>query len=178
MGEISVRLDADEVMAAARTLGVEAATPAEAARFVVRNLAGTARRHAAADGGAAPKRAGRAFENQIVEHANAAGFPWDRAPLRGRRDLLDVTGCLPDGWLLGAKSTSRGVSAAEKLYDAMDQAGRAMAWLADRGAPAGDVVPFQIIQRPGAPVGRSYAVTEYDWFLRLARERRELRKRD
>jgi len=177
MGEISVRLDADDVMAAARALGTEAATPAEAARVVVRHLAGTGRRHAAADGGAAPKRAGRSWENQVVEYANADGFPWDRAPLRGRRDLLDVTGCLPYGWLIGAKSTARGVSAAEKLFDAMDQAERAMAWLSERG-PADDVIPFQIIQRSGAPVGRAYAVTEYDWFLRLARERRELRKRD
>ena len=96
----------------------------------------------------------------------------DLAPLRGRRDLLDVTGCLPDGWLVGAKSVANGVSAGSKMRDGNDQSARAMETLAARGDDA-EVIPWQVIQRRGVPIGRSYVVTEFDHMLRLVAMRRK-----
>jgi hypothetical protein len=111
-----------------------------------------------------------------VAEGQAAGLPWDKGPLRGRRDLLDVTGCLPGGWLVGAKSANRGQSAAVKLFDAMDQCERAMAFLAEDGKDEG-VVPWQIIKRPGAEPARAYAVTEFRWMLELAQLRQSAQER-
>lgn len=169
MTEVTVRLDPELIIAAAREIGMPdpaSEQPAVLLRAVLHHLAGTSRRRAAADGGAAPKRAGRAWEKTCVDLAATAGYNWDQAPLRGSRDLLDVSGTLPDGLLIGCKATARGVSAAEKLSAAMDQAARALGNLAARGGGwADDVLPFQIIQRPSAAPGRAYAVTEYGWLL-------------
>jgi hypothetical protein len=52
----------------------------------------------------------------------------------------------------------------------MDQAERAMAYLADDGRDEG-VIPWQIIKRPGAEPLRAYAVTEFRWMLDLCRMR-------
>ena len=176
MTEVTVRADAELIKAAVRAAGIydPGQPPARQALAVLRQLAAGDKRRtsATAFGGAAPKRAGRNWENLIVEHANAAGFDWDRAPLRGRRDLLDVTGCLPDGFLIGAKAIEVGVSPVEKMSGAMEQCHRAMENLARRGPAPDDVIPFQIMQRRGVAVGRAYAVTEYDWLLRLASLRR------
>jgi hypothetical protein len=170
MTEVTIKIDSETVELAARALGIWENTNIKLGAMgaqVLRELAGQRRRSALADGGAGPKRAGRAWENAVVAEAQAAGLPWDKAPLRGSRDLLDVTGCLPGGWLVGAKSANRGQSAAVKLFDAMDQAERAMAVLAEDGKDDG-VIPWQIIKRPGAEVGQAYAVTEYRWMLELA----------
>jgi hypothetical protein len=175
-----VKVDGELLEAAARKLGVTpGADPARKLRHVLAAIA-PARASAISGGGAAPKRAGRAWENDVVQYARDHGFPeWDRAPLRGRRDLLDLTGTLPLGFLIGCKSVIRGVPAAEKLWEAMDQNRRAMENLRARGGETGDMVPVQIIRRPArlgeraaSPVGRAYAVMEFDDFLRLARERR------
>lgn len=178
---VTVRLDPELLAAAADQLGIDGAdmTPGALAAAVLRKAAG--QRHlAAADGGRAPKRAGREWERAIVAYANeTAGTTWDHGPLRGRRDLLDVTGCIPGGWLVGAKSKERGVSPFRKISEAMDQGARALEHLPEAaralgfGAPAHDVIPWQILQRPGAPVGRAYAVTEFDHMLTLVRLRRD-----
>jgi hypothetical protein len=173
MTEVTIRVDAETVELAARALGVWENSNIKLSSIgaeVLRELAGTRHRSALADGGAAPKRAGRSWENQVVAAAQAAGLPWDKGPLRGQRDLLDITGCLPGGWLVGAKSASRGQSAAVKLFDAMDQAERAMGFLEADGKADG-VIPWQIIKRPRAETLRAYAVTEFRWFLDLARMR-------
>lgn len=174
MTDVVMRVSSDRIEAAARTLGIwDSNLPlARMGNEVLRQVAGDKRASAIAEGGAAPKRAGRHWENVIVGHAQDAGLPWDRAPLRGTRDLLDVTGCLPGGWLVGAKSTSRGVSAAVKIADAMDQCHRAMSVLEAQGKTAG-VIPWQIVQRPGAETGRAYAITEYDWMLRICQLRQD-----
>jgi hypothetical protein len=166
--DVTVRIDPALIEEAARAQGIwdQGLAPGAMALQVLRELAGTRKRSAIADGGAAPKRAGRAWENMIVAHARSYGLPWDRAPLRGRRDLLDVTGCLPGGWMVGAKSSNRGQSAAVKIADAMDQCRRSMAVLEEKEESDG-VIPFQIIRRPNAEIGRAYAVTEYEWFLQL-----------
>lgn len=176
IGVMNITADAQTIEAAARSLGiwdVNLPLPRMAGE-VLRHLAGTVddrHRQTLGGGGRSPKRAGRSWEITIVDHANESGVDtWDRAPLRGARDLLDVTGCLPGGWLVGAKSTTRGVSAAVKMADAMDQCHRAMAVLEDSGRADG-VIPWQIVQRPNAPTGRAYAVTEYDWMLQLVKLR-------
>lgn len=181
MSTVTVRLDAGLIEAAALALELDTdGTAAAVAAAVLRTVAGRRRPSAVADGGAAPKRAGRTWETAVVEHANDNGQTWDRAPLRGKRDLLDVTGCLPAGWLIGAKAVARDVSASKKLPDAMDQAARALDHLPAvarslgfSGADAATVIPWQILQRHGAPVGRAYAVTEFDHMLQLCRMRDE-----
>jgi hypothetical protein len=177
--DVTVRVDPDVIEAAARALGIwqPNITPHAMGAQVLRELAGHRARSAIADGGAAPKRAGRAWENMIVKYAREAGLPWDRAVGRGAgaRDLLDVTGCLPGGWLVGGKSSNRGQAAAVKLADAMDQCHRALGVLAARGEADG-VVPFQIIRRPNVDIGRAYAITEYDWFLQLCKLRQAARE--
>jgi hypothetical protein len=173
---MQLTLDSAAISAAAADLGIDAARLAKALAAAV-----PARRTiATAEGGGAPKRAGRAWERTVVDHANAAGFStWERAPLRGARDLLDIQGTLPDGLLIGTKALSRTASEAQKLAPAMDQCHRAMANLALK-VPAAididDVIPWQILQRAGKPVGQAYAVTEYDYFLKLAAERPRRRR--
>lgn len=185
MERVTVRLDPGLISDAATALGLAdvADTPGAVLAAVLRKVAGTRRPLAAAGGGTEPKRAGRAWESAIVAHANENGMTWDKAPLRGRRDLLDVTGCLPGGWLVGAKAKARGTSAAARLTDAMDQAARALEHLPASARSLGftapdvaDVIPWQIIQRPGADVGRAYAVTEYDHMLRLCHMREKWTK--
>jgi len=178
---VTVRLDAGLLEAAALALGVDpAGTPAATAAAVLRAASGRRRPSAVADGGAAPKRAGRSWERTMISYANQHGMTWDLAPLRGTRDLLDVTGCLPGGWLVGAKAVARDASASRKLPAAMDQAARALEHLpaAARslgfaGAAVSAVIPWQVIQRHGAEPGRAYAVTEFDHMLAIARMRDE-----
>jgi hypothetical protein len=175
MTEVTIKVDSETIELAARSLGIWESSNVKLGAMgaqVLRELAGQRKRSALADGGAAPKRAGRSWENVVVAEGQAAGLPWDRAPLRGRRDLLDVTGCLPGGWLVGAKSANRGQSAAVKLFDAMDQCERAMAVLEADGKAEG-VIPWQIIKRPGADPRQAYAVTEFGWMLELCQLRRD-----
>lgn len=127
-------------------------------------------------------RAGPKWERRVVDYAHDTyALPWDRAPLRGRRDRLDVTGCLDDGWLIGCKAIHRGVTFGQRVSEAMDQCDRA---LMNIGRPAtedprgfsvvdpGRVVPFQVMQRSGYPVGKAYVVTQLDYILNLAVARR------
>jgi len=124
------------------------------------------------------KAVGTAWERRIADYAAERGLPWDRAPLRGVNDLLDLSGTLPDGWLVGGKGITRKGNLADRMSDAMNQCRTAMANLRRiyPGA-AGDVIPVQIIQRQGFPTGRAYAVMEYDEFLSLVLQRREWRGR-
>lgn len=185
MAAVTVTLTPEVLELAARNAGVyhPDAPPARLLRDLVYATAGSQPpRLAGAGGGAVPKRAGREWENAVVAHANYRGFAWDRAPLRGARDLLDITGSLPDGWLVGAKSLTTGARMDERISEAMQQAHRAMDNLAARGLGdlprsstvhiIDDVIPWQIMQRRGHPVGQAYAVTEYDWMLRLCELRR------
>jgi hypothetical protein len=179
MTEVTIRVDAETVELAARALGIWENSNIKMSSIgleVLRELSGQRKRSALADGGAAPKRAGREWEGEVVRAAQAAGLPWDRGPLRGARDLLDVTGCLPGGWLIGAKQAERGQSAAVKLFDAMDQAERAHGVLVADGKADG-VIPFQIIKRPRAETLRAYAVTEYRWFLEIAKSRQSAKEK-
>lgn len=114
-------------------------------------------------------RAGPTWERRCADHAADRGLPWDRAPLRGNRDLLDLSGTLPAGFLVGCKAITRKGSAnfGAKISEAMQQGERAVANLG--GAPG--IVPVQIMQRSGYPVGKAYVVMEYDHFLALALER-------
>lgn len=189
MAGITVTVPPDVLEAAARAAGVyhPDVPPARLARDLIYATAGrTAPRLAGSNGGAAPKRAGREWENAVVDHANGRGFNWDRAPLRGARDLLDVTGCLPGGWLIGAKSLTTGARMDQRASEAMQQAHRALENLAERGLGGlprsstvqvlDDVIPWQIMQRRGHPVGQAYAITEYDWMLRICELRRDAEK--
>lgn len=173
MTSTAVKIDPDLIAAAAAAAGVDTTLPAgDQVRAMLRQLAGQpAPRSAVAEGGDAPNRAGREWENKIIDHANARGFGWQRTRRRARRDLLDVVGSLDDGWLIGAKAVQRGVPMSRKLWAAMDQCHRAIGFL-PRNIDADDVIPVQVIQRSGAGVGQAYVVTEYDWFLRLAAMRR------
>lgn len=187
---VTIRADAAVIEAAARALGVHDpdASLSQLTRDVIHAAAGAPRppRMAGAGGGGQPKRAGREWENLVVGYAQEHGFQWDRAPLRGARDLLDVTGCLPAGWLVGAKSLAVGQRLDQRASEAMHQAHRAMENLEQRGlgdlprsstiASTGDVIPWQIFQRRGHPVGAAYAITEYDWMLRIAEIRRDQEK--
>ncbi len=123
----------------------------------------------------APKRAGTAWERKVADYAQAHGLPWDRAPLRGSRDLLDLQGCLPGGWLVGCKGIKRGVNMGDRMSEAMRQCERALVNL-EHARPVGyraDVIPVQVMQRSGYPVGKAYVVASYDDFLRLAAIRQE-----
>lgn len=130
----------------------------------------------------APKRAGSAWERRVVDHAREYGLDWERAPLRGWSDLLDVEGCIKDGWLVGCKAISRSSNGnvTDKLGPAMVQGQRAIDNLTRMSGSekwTQGIVPVQVIQRAGYETGRAYAVMEYDDFLRLAVERREWRQR-
>lgn len=125
----------------------------------------------------------KVWERTVVAHAQERGLPWERRLRLGdNHDLLDVDGCLPGGWLVGCKSIRRGVAFGAKISEAMDQADRA---LVNIGRPhtrdghgrlrvdAGGIVPVQVMQRAGFPPGKAYVVTEYDYFLDLAVQRRD-----
>lgn len=129
----------------------------------------------------ATDRAGARYERAVADYCHEVyGFPWDKAPLRGRRDRLDITGCLDYGWLIGCKAIHRGVSFGTRISEAMSQCDTA---LVNVGRPAepdrrgflvvdsGRIVPVQVMQRSGYPTGKHYVVTQLDYFLRLARER-------
>ena len=129
----------------------------------------------------ATDRAGARYERDVADHCHDDyGFPWDKAPPRGRRDRLDLTGCLDYGWLIGCKAIHRGVTFGQRISEAMDQCDQA---LINIGRPAqrtprgllvvdnGRVVPVQVMQRSGYPIGKHYAVTELDYLLSLAAER-------
>lgn len=125
----------------------------------------------------------KVWERTVAAHAQERGLPWDRRLRLGdNHDLLDLDGCLPMGWLVGAKSIKRGVPFGQKISDAMDQCDRA---LINIGRPAsrdgqgrvhveaGGIIPVQVMQRSGYPAGKAYVVLEYDYFLDLAVMRRE-----
>jgi hypothetical protein len=129
-------------------------------------------------------RAGPAWERKVADYAHDDyGLPWDRAPLRGARDRLDISGCIDDGWLVGCKAIHRGVNFGQRISEAMTQCDQA---LVNIGRPAehdrrgflvvdsGRVVPIQVMQRSGYPVGKAYVVTQLDYILRLAVARRAL----
>jgi hypothetical protein len=129
-------------------------------------------------------RAGAKYERALADYCHDIyGFPWDKAPLRGRRDRLDITGCLDEGWLIGAKAIHRGVAFGQRVSEAMAQCDAA---LVNVGRPAeqdrrnflvvdsGRIVPVQVMQRSGYPIGKHYVVTQLDYFLRLARIRATL----
>ena len=124
-----------------------------------------------------PRERGTAWERRVVDHAQAAGLPWERAPLRGTQDLLDVQGCLPDGWLVGCKAISRRGNLADRMSRAMAEAQTALlrVKLMWPRVQADDVVPVQVVQKQGKPVGEAYVVMEYDDFLALVLERRKWR---
>jgi hypothetical protein len=128
-------------------------------------------------------RAGPNFERRVADYAHDTyGLPWDRAPLRGSRDRLDITGCLDDGWLVGCKAIERGTTFGQRVSEAMTQCDNA---LVNVGRPSstdhrgllvvdsGRIVPVQVMQRSGFPIGKTYVVTQLDYFLRLAVLRRE-----
>lgn len=130
-------------------------------------------------------RTGPKWERIVADYArDVYGLPWDRAPLRGTRDLLDLQGCLPAGFLVGCKGIRRGTSFGLKISEAMDQCDRA---LINLGRPAGrsgqghvlvdcgGIVPVQVMQRSGYPAGKAYVVTELDYFLDLAVRRQKWR---
>ena len=175
-------------------------------------------RRAGAEVSGVAGRAGPAWERTVADYAaERYGLPWDRAPLRGARDLLDLQGCLPAGFLVGCKAIRRVKSAEQwlaeepgisglshamklglkdayragqkatfgaKISEAMDQCDRA---LVNIGRPAtrdgngrllvdcGGIVPVQVMQRSGYPPGKSYVVTELDYFLDLAVRRQKWR---
>jgi len=177
MTTVPVRVDADQVAEAARAIGIDDTLPlGDQVRTIMRHLAGAPQGHGRSKDGAALKRAGRDWERKIAARARDAGFSaWDVAPLRGRRDLLDITGTLPDGLLVGAKAIQRGVNLNSKLWDAMAQCHRALENLPRHCDPA-TILPVQVLQRSGADVGAAYAVTEWDWLLRNQAELVSLRR--
>ena len=179
MTSAAVKIDTDLIAAAAAAAGIDTTmTAGDQVRAMLRQLAGQAKPPSAiAEGGEAPNRAGREWENKVTDYAAGHGYDWQRPRRRGRRDLLDIQGCLEDGWLIGCKSVQRGVTMNRKLWASMDQAHRAMGYL-PRNVDAEQVIPLQVIQRPGASVGAAYVVTEYDWFLRLADMRRDWKPPD
>ena len=136
-------------------------------------------------------RAGPNWEVNGIALAQEWGLPWDRAPLRGNRDTLDTSGCLPSGFLVGFKAITRkgSQSFGAKISEAMDQCDRALLNLAKEPRlggwgitsrtdgngrlliDCGGIIPVQVMQRSGYPARKAYVVTEYDYFLTLALER-------
>jgi hypothetical protein len=135
-----------------------------------------------------PKRAGSAYERLVADYCAAApwNLPWDRAPLRGTRDLLDLQGPQHAGFLIGCKAITRGTAFGQRISEAMDQCDQA---LVNFGRPAavnghgyrivdpGGIIPAQVMQRPGYPLGKNYVVTQLDYFLGLVGERIEWRSK-
>jgi hypothetical protein len=128
----------------------------------------------------------KAWERTIVARAQDRGLPWERRLRLGdNHDLLDVDGCLPGGWLVGAKSIRRGVQFGHHISAAMDQCDRA---LLNIGRPArrdgngrlrvdsGGIIPVQVMQRSGFPAEKAYVVTEFGYFLDLAVMRQDWSK--
>lgn len=113
-----------------------------------------------------PRETGTAWERRVADYAAAKGLPWDRAPLRGTADLLDIQGSLVMGWLVGCKAKRKG--SGDRLSEAMTEARKA--WVRAGSEPW--VIPVQIIQRPGYPVGKSFTVMETDDFLQIVMMRR------
>lgn len=129
-------------------------------------------------------QAGPRWERTVADYARDTwGLPWDRAPLRGSRDLLDIQGCLPAGFLVGCKAIRRGTAFGAKISEAMDQCDRALVNLGrpvtvtgrGRVIDCGGIVPVQVMQRSGYPPGKAYVVTELDYFLDLAVRRQKWR---
>jgi hypothetical protein len=131
-------------------------------------------------------QAGPRWERTVADYARDAwGLPWDRAPLRGSRDLLDIQGCLPAGFLVGCKAIRRGTSFGQKISEAMDQCDRALINLGNPSSrnygsahivvASEGIVPVQVMQRSGYPPGKAYVVTELDYFLDLAVRRQKRR---
>lgn len=117
-----------------------------------------------------PKKQGTDFERRVADHAAARGLAWDRAPLRGSRDLLDIEGCLPMGWLVGCKSLSRGVPVAKRLSEAMTELPGKLenaAQIVGRERAA-EVIPVQVVQQTGKNIGQSFTVTELRYLNRSA----------
>ncbi len=122
-----------------------------------------------------PKERGTRWERIVADYAASKGLPWDRAPLRGTADLLDMSGVIPDGWLVGCKAISRQGNIADRLSTGMNEAQAALERLRAI-TPADDVVAVQIFQRTGKPVGRAYVVMEFDPFIDLVKQRRAWRE--
>lgn len=123
-------------------------------------------------------RAGPNWERICADYAALNGLPWDRAPLRGSRDLLDLSGTLPAGFLVGCKALTRkgAPNFGAKISEAMAQCDRALDNLGRDGhgqllAETGGIIPVQVMQRSGYRVGKAYVVMQYDHFLQLALER-------
>ena len=122
-----------------------------------------------------PREVGTAWERRVVDYAvEHDGLRWERAPLHGSEDLLDVQGCQWDGWLIGCKGITRTGNMADKMSDAMIQAQRARANA--RGLFGDDLIPVQVMQRQGYKTGQAYVVLELDDFLALVLERRKWRQ--
>lgn len=129
-------------------------------------------------------RAGPAYERAVADYAADRGLPWDRAPLRGARDRLDLQGTLPSGFLVGCKAKRRGSEFGAKISEAMDQCDRALVNLGHPSERDGNgrlfvasmgIIPVQVMQRTGYPIGKHYVVTELDYFLDLAVRRSKWR---
>jgi len=128
-----------------------------------------------------PKRAGSAYERAVADYCAGLPWqlPWDRAPLRGTRDLLDLQGPQFMGFLVGTKAVTRGTQFGQRISEAMDQCDQALVNFGRPSRPhgylrlvdAGGIVPVQIMQRPGYPMGKHYVVTQVDYFLPLVVER-------
>jgi hypothetical protein len=130
-------------------------------------------------------RTGPRWERLVADYANETwGLPWDRQAPKGNRDLLDITGCLPAGFLVGCKGIRRGTAFGQKISEAMDQCDRALLNLGHPSEKNGSglirvasqgIIPVQVMQRSGYPVGKSYVVTQLDHFLDLAVRRSKWR---
>lgn len=117
-------------------------------------------------------RAGARYERNVADYLHDdGGFPFDKAPPRGRRDRLDITGSLDFGWLIGCKAIHRGVTFGQRISEAMAQCDAALVNVGQPGP--GRIVPVQFMQRSGFPIAEHYVVTEARYFLALAQERRE-----
>jgi hypothetical protein len=131
-------------------------------------------------------RAGPNYERNIVTYINReTGLDWERMPAQGNRDLLDLQGPLAAGWLVGCKAIQRATTQDVRMWKAMDQCQRAMVNLEHKwGRTPVGVIPVQILQRPASKrpdgadaaggYGRSYVVTELDWWLDLVELRLRL----